>query len=114
MLQTNKSYGLYSCPIDLLKASRNLISESLAYLMNASVSLGSYPSKLKQSKITPIFKSEDESDPNNYRPIALLSIFNGIFEKTYVNNSSTSVIKITCYLNLNMVSGNSSPRTTPS
>ena len=43
--------------------------------------LGSYPSKLKISKITPTYKSEDETDPSNYRPISLLSNFNGIFEK---------------------------------
>ena len=28
-----------------------------------------------------MFKNEDESDPNNYRPISLLSVFNRIFEK---------------------------------
>ena len=40
-----------------------------------------FPSKLKISKITPIFKSEDETDASNYRPISLLSSFNRIFEK---------------------------------
>ena len=46
-----------------------------------SIKSGSYPSKLKIGKITPIFKSDDESDANNYRPISLLSNFNRIFEK---------------------------------
>ena len=32
-------------------------------------------------KIIPVFKNEDEFDPNNYRPISLLSVFNVIFEK---------------------------------
>ena len=36
---------------------------------------------LKHAKIIPVFKNEDESDPNNYRPISLLSVFNRIFEK---------------------------------
>ena len=35
----------------------------------------------QNSKITPIFKSEDETDVSNYRPISLLSSFNRIFEK---------------------------------
>ena len=38
-------------------------------------------SKLKHEKIKPAFKNEDESDPNTYRPISLLSVFNRIFEK---------------------------------
>ena len=32
-------------------------------------------------KIIPVFKNEDEFDPNNYRPISLLPVFNLIFEK---------------------------------
>ena len=42
---------------------------------------GPHPSKLKIAKMRPIFKSDDESDANNYRPISLLSNFNRIFEK---------------------------------
>ena len=80
-LPTNKSYGLYSCPVSLLKASRHLISEHLVRIINMSVQTGCYPSKLKLSKIVPVYKSDDDTDPNNYRPIALLSIFNVIFEK---------------------------------
>ena len=42
---------------------------------------GIYPSKLKLAKVIPLHKNNDESDPSNYRPISLLSIFNRIFEK---------------------------------
>ena len=33
------------------------------------------------AKAIPIFKSDDETDPNNYRPLLVLSCFNRIFEK---------------------------------
>ena len=46
-----------------------------------SVSTRVYPNKLKMAKIIPIFKTDDNTDPNNYRPISLLSNFNRIFEK---------------------------------
>ena len=36
------------------------------------------------AKIIPIFKQDDDTDANNYRPIALLSNFNRIFEKNSV------------------------------
>ena len=49
--------------------------------MNKSVSQGVYPSKLKHAKVIPVYKSDDETDPGNYRPISLLSNFNRIFEK---------------------------------
>ena len=85
-LSNNKSCarGLYSCPTQLLKYSCNIISPALSHIFNLSVILGVYPLKVKISKITPIYKSEDETDPSNYRPISLLSNFNRIFEKTFV------------------------------
>ena len=50
-------------------------------IINMSIEQGVYPSKLKTAKIVPIFKSGDQSEPDNYRPISLLSVFNRIFEK---------------------------------
>ena len=50
-------------------------------MFNISVQQGKYPTKLKISKVVPVFKADDETDPNNYRPISLLSNLNRIFEK---------------------------------
>ena len=46
-----------------------------------SVTSESDPSKLKKAKVIPVFKTEDETDANNYRPISLLSTFERVFEK---------------------------------
>ena len=62
-----------------------MISPVLANFLNKSVSLGAYPSKLKMSKIIPIYKADDETDACNYRLISLLSNFNRIFEKIMYN-----------------------------
>ena len=77
---TNKSHGLYSCPTQLLKCSRHIISAPLATLINNSVQRGIFPSKLKHAKIIPIFKDGDEAEPGNYRPISPLSVFNRLSE----------------------------------
>ena len=58
-----------------------IVSGILADILNTSISTGVYPSKLKMAKIIPIFKQDDDTDVQNYRPIALLSDFNKIFEK---------------------------------
>ena len=81
MLTPSKSFGLYSCPIPILKCASHIISKPLSEIFNISVTKGIYPQKLKIAKVIPVYKSEDETDPNNYRPISLLSIFNRIFEK---------------------------------
>ena len=80
-LSNNKSHGLYSSPTKLLKCSIDIIAPVLSEVFNISISLGRYPTTLKLSKIVPVFRSNDESDPNNYRPISLLSNFNRIFER---------------------------------
>ena len=80
-LPNNKSHGLYSCPTKLLKYSSTIISDILAKIGNLSVTSGGYSSKLKKAKVIPVFKTEDETDANNYKPISLLSTFDRIFEK---------------------------------
>ena len=91
LLRTNKSHGLYSCPVRVLKSSSSVLSLPLAHIMNNSVLTGKYPSKLKHAKIIPIFKDGDETDPSNYRPISLLSLFNRLFEKVMYNRLKSYV-----------------------
>ena len=42
---------------------------------------GIVPETLKISRVTPVHKGGDSSDPTNYRPISILSTFSQIFEK---------------------------------
>ena len=75
----NKAYGLYSFPPHILRSAKhNIISQPLSLFINKSLENSVYPSKLKLAKVIPIYKSNDESAPSNYRPISLLSVFNNI------------------------------------
>ena len=60
---------------------RHSLSPLLAALMNKSISTGIYPHLLKHAKVIPVYKTGDETDSCNYRPISLLSVFNRLFEK---------------------------------
>ena len=68
-IQLHKAHGLYSFPTRTLRAAKHIISQPLSMLINKSIEYGTYPSKLKLAKVIPIYKSRDESDPSNYRPI---------------------------------------------
>ena len=57
----------------LLKCSSAVITPVLTEILNTSIKLRTYPSKLKITKITPVFKSDDDTDAKNYGPISLLS-----------------------------------------
>ena len=101
MAPSNKAHGLYSCPIRLLKCSRHIISKPIANIVNQSVCMGMFPSKLKHAKIIPIYKDGNEDESSNYRPISILSIFNRLFEKVMYNRLKSFLNK---YNVLNMVS----------
>ena len=49
--------------------------------INKSFSTGIFPDKLKIAKVIALHKKGATDDPDNYRPISLLSVFSQIFEK---------------------------------
>ena len=50
-------------------------------IYNESINTGIVPDILKISRVTPIFKSERATNPNNYRPISTLSPFAKVLER---------------------------------
>lgn len=80
-MKSRKSPGYDNIRIELIKNVIKSISSTLAHIYNLSLETGVYPKKLKNAIVVPIFKSGDKENPNNYRPIALLSVFAKILEK---------------------------------
>jgi len=56
LLPSNKSHGVYSCPVSILKVGKCFISQPLMEIMNASILEGTFPSKLKLAKVVPVLK----------------------------------------------------------
>ena len=54
-------------------------------IFNKSFEDGRFPEMLKIAKVIPIFKGENPTNPNNYRPISLLSIFDKLLENVMYN-----------------------------
>ena len=50
LVPNDKSYGLYSSPTKLFKCSSAVIAPVLSEILNISIRLGTYPSKLKIAK----------------------------------------------------------------
>lgn len=72
-LSPSKSTADNFCSNLILRECAPLISSSLAYLFNLSISTSSFPSAWKQAIVTPLFKQRgSRSDPSNYRPVSLL------------------------------------------
>jgi len=83
-----------SCGFDLLtnrmlKKERVLFSKLMIDLINETLTLGTFPEALKIAKVIPIFKKGDQSNMNNYRPIALLPVLSKVLEKV-INKQLTT------------------------
>jgi hypothetical protein len=70
-------------PVSLLKSSVDVMAPLIARLANLSFAAGSFPSALKQGRVTPLLKKPglDKSDMANYRPITNLSTLSKLLEK---------------------------------
>ena len=72
-------------PNKILKCSKNVISQSLADIFNASIQSGIFPDDFKMAGVTPIFKEGGKGDVSNYRPISILCTVARVFEKLLHN-----------------------------
>ena len=61
----------------------------LSTIFQSFMSTANIPTSWKRSIITPIFKKGLASDPNNYRPIAITSIFSKLMERVIVQDVSS-------------------------
>ena len=80
-LNTNKATGLDQISAKLLKDSAFTITVGLTQIFNYSLLSQTFPDIWKKGKIVPIFKSNDPTSPNNYRPITILPILSKIMER---------------------------------
>ncbi len=80
-LNVNKSAGTDGVGPRVLKLAADLITPSITFLINKSISSGTFPNKFKHARVTPIHKGGSADIPSNYRPISVLCTVSKIFER---------------------------------
>ena len=65
----------------LLKEGASILSNPLSIAFNRLLSKSYFPSSWKEASVTSIYKKEDKSLPQNYRPISLLSLIGKTMER---------------------------------
>jgi hypothetical protein len=73
--------GADGIPAKMLKLSCDIIAPSLTYIFNLSISSGIYVDDWKRARVIPVYKTEDRTKCENYRPISTLPIISKLFEK---------------------------------
>jgi len=80
-LANKTSAGYDNISVNLIKKIIRHIAEPLSALINKSFEYDIVLDQLKIARVCPIFKSGDQSDFTNYRPISVLPAFSKIFVK---------------------------------
>ena len=65
----------------IIQLCPEIFAENISMIYNNALIQGVYPNAMKITKVIALFKSGINANPNNYRPISLLSHFDKIFEK---------------------------------
>lgn len=84
-LKSKSAPGWDNISTTFLKLAKPILIPVICHLVNLCFNTGTFPNLLKQSIITPVFKSGDGDDVNNYRPISVLPSISKILEKL-INN----------------------------
>ena len=84
-LPVNKASGPDLVSNQLLKCTSDTICEPLAIIFNKSLSSCTYPQAWKCANLTSVFKKNDNTSRENYRPISLLSCISKIMERLVFN-----------------------------
>ena len=72
-LKNNKAPGPDEILNEYLKNLPNLAVKSLLHVLNNALKKGQIPDSWLQGYILPIYKKDEKSEPQNYRPITLLN-----------------------------------------
>ena len=80
-LNINKCPGYDGIQAKFLKDGTSEIKGVITFLINLSISTNIFPDELKYAKVKPLFKKNEKTEVENYRPISILSIISKILER---------------------------------
>ncbi|MEW8546816.1 MAG: reverse transcriptase family protein [Candidatus Thiodiazotropha sp.] len=76
----------------LLKLASPYIVDEICFICNHSITSSVFPSKWKEAKVSPLYKSGPHEDLNNYRPISILPTLSKVLEK-HVHDSLSKFLQ---------------------
>ena len=88
-IPSNKASGLDNISARLLKEASPIVTRSLTFIINQSITTGIFSNAWKRARVSPIFKDGRRTDPNNYRPISVLPVVSKLIERDLLTESQS-------------------------
>ena len=101
-LKPKPSCGYDGISTKLLKTCKLEICKSLTLIINQTLSTGIFPDRLKVAKVIPLYKRDDKTLLDNYRPISILPSISKIFERLCLIRSIAILHPTICIITDNM------------
>ncbi|KGL84716.1 RNA-directed DNA polymerase from mobile element jockey, partial [Tinamus guttatus] len=80
-LDTHKSMDPDGMNPRVLRELADVIAKSLSIIFERSWRMGEVPEDWKKANVTPVFKKGKKEDPDNYRPVSLISVPRKVMER---------------------------------
>lgn len=91
--------GATGVPSRLIKLNAAHLAGPVCRIVNLSFETGVFPSRLKEARVTPLYKNKGERDrAGNYRPISLVDYFSKILEKLALRRLGPHLDSISFFL----------------
>lgn len=84
-LNNSSAKDIDGLQIKPLKYVVDILAPCIAYIFNLCLNQAIFPSKMKEARISVLYKKGDKNDMSNYRPISILPMFSKVLEKVILN-----------------------------
>ena len=92
-LDTKKATVENDIPTKMLIETSDIVSNYLTRICNDSKTEQIFPESLKRAEIIPIYKKEDRTNKENYRPVSLLPTVSKLSERDMHNQINSYIEK---------------------
>ena len=72
-------------PVKVIKENKDIIAFFIHHNFNNSLSSSTFPTALKYADVKPVFKKDDKTDKENYRPTSILPTLSKVYERLIYN-----------------------------